>query len=258
MNLSEKDLERNRAVFQAVTVGARIGTVILCAVCLCIAVSSFIMAGNIAKNNERLALRTAPKLPVSIGAPPSTRLTDKTGAIGLQSTVSIIESLDTLSEQYHIQLAVYTSEEAARNLYDDYFSDEKGLLLYLEDTLDQASLAFYPGDDIAYLFSPDNVDILNSCQDDLASFSSDHVKNMILDFRNGLEKVLYQPGDNQISYKKDTVIFTAAAGIFWLIIGTLTWFCFPSLLCRMFGLPRYRKDREHLKKMLNPENEDPH
>ena len=240
--MKEGDVVRAKKYIRTVEVGARIGAALLSGLLLLLAVFIFLTSTKTAE----AAKRVPPTRPVAVGQAPSVVLSDDTGLIGDYAFEDITNVLQGITARYNIQTALYASDEKAHDVYADFFDDEWGLVLYLEDHTDYATLHYYCGDELNAIFTEENIEFLDSKQTYLSSFSRDHATNAVNDFRSAMNTLFTDPSGQ--SY---TAGFEKATAVFWGVMAVICWVFLPSVFCGILGLPLRKRQRAEIKSALD-------
>lgn len=179
--------------------------------------------------------------PEETGMPSTAAIIDETGYLSDYTDRTIRNALETIAQDYHIQAALYASTaplEDARAVYGQFFSDEKGLVLYLEDRTDDATLTLICGEELARILTPEVEAVLQSkAADDINHFSTDHAFNAVLDVRDGFHSMTFIQDD---SFSR---VMDGLSGVFLFFLMTGCGLLCKFLCCKVTGIPSRRKDR---------------
>lgn len=231
-----------KRVFKTMEKGSTIGRGLMAVISVCVAVSMFVMAANTAKT----AARETPTFPAEPGPAPITRLVDKTGFIAPYHLEEIPQDLERIAEEYHIQAAVYSSSEPVHEVYDEFFTGENGVVLYIEEHEKCGSVTYYYGDELSDIFTEENIVILNEAQTYLDGFTHDRAPNVVFDFKHGLDNV-FRGADSAVN----RMPFEVMTGVFWLVMAVVFFFLTRLFCFLAVGLPPRRVQREeYLKRIL--------
>lgn len=239
--VSRGDPNAVKNFFKSMEKGSKIAGLFMAAFLVCIAISMFMMAFH----TSQTAARETPAYPVEAGAVPATRLVDETGFISPYYLENISYDLERIADEYHIQAAVYSSSEPAHDVYDEFFTDENGVVLYIEKHEDYGYVTCYYGEDLSDIFSDANIAVLDESQSYLDTFTHDRVSTVVTDFRNGLDKVFH--GADAAANRMP---FEILAGAVWLVMAVVFYFLTRFAYFLIVGLPPRKKQRllyqEHL------------
>lgn len=235
--IEKKDARGIQRYFKTAEVGALVGGLFMVLVCVVVAISMFVMGAE----GFQQAGRNAPAVPEQMGTAPAQAIWDDTGYISDSQMGSIQSSLDRIAREYHIHVAVYSSTEPAHNVYDAIFSDEWGVVLYVEEHEDYGRLTYYWGSELNDVFTPENIQILNEKQTYLDAFTHDRAYNVVTDFDQGLHAVFYGAED-----AGGSAPFTIGAGVFFLVLAPVFYWFMGAMIYRMLKLPRQKARRRQV------------
>lgn len=185
--------------------------------------------------------RTAPSIPAEAGALPVTAVYDDTGFVADYHIEHLPDSFEHIADDYHIQTAVYSSSAPAHDVYDSIFTDENGVVLYIEEHEDYGTLTYYWGDNLDSIFTAENIEILDSAQTYLDARTHDRASNVVSDFRTGLNQLFNGP-----EHKSLSAPFEFATAIFWLLMAPVFYLLVNFLICGLTGVPFSKKKRKAL------------
>lgn len=185
--------------------------------------------------------RTAPSIPAEAGALPVTAVYDDTGFVADYHIEHLPGTFALIADDYHIQTAVYSSSAPAYDVYDSIFTDENGVVLYIEEHEDYGTLTYYWGDNLNGIFTPENIEILDSAQTYLDTRTHDRASNVVSDFKTGLNQLFNGP-----EHKSFSAPFEFATAIFWLLMAPVFYLLVNFLICRLVGVPFSKKKRKTL------------
>lgn len=140
-----------------------------------------------------------------------------------------------------IQTAVYSSSAPAHDVYDSAFTDENGVVLYIEEHEDYGTLTYYWGDNLNSIFTPENIEILDSAQTYLDARTHDRASNVVSDFKTGLNRLFNGPEHESFSAP-----FESVTAIFWLLMAPVFYLLVNFLICRLVGVSFSKKKRKTL------------
>lgn len=235
------DTTRIKRFFKAVDIGSLVGGLFMAAILVGLAISMFMTAYD----SSQEAARDVPAIPVSAGPAPVQRVIDETGFITEGGADRIADTLEDIADEYHLQAAVYSSPEPPHDVYDLFFSDDNGVVLYVEDLEDHGFLTYQTREGLADIFTRENIAILDSAQTYLDAFTHDRADNAVSDFKDGLRKLFY--GAEQ---KSRSAPFEALTGVFWLLMAPVFYFVVRAMIFQVVGLPVRKKRREASLQMM--------
>lgn len=235
--VQRKDLRRVRSYFRFGEIASSICGIFFSGILLCTAVFMFITSAN----SRKAAETCIPEMPASAGAPPAAAIVDETGFVSESQLPSIEFSLSRIADEYNIQTAVYSSSEPAHDVYSDLFSDERGVVLYVEEHEDYGTLTYYWGDELDNIFTSENIQLLNDNQTYLDAFTHDRAYNVISDFDDGLYDIFQRP-----LRAASTAPFELATGIFWVAAAAAAFPLMRLITFATLGLPHRQKARRQL------------
>lgn len=235
------DTTRIKRFFKAVDIGSLVGGLFMAAILVGLAISMFMTAYD----SSQEAARDVPAIPVSAGPAPVQRVIDETGFITEGGADRIADTLEDIADEYHLQAAVYSSPEPPHDVYDLFFSDDNGVVLYVEDLEDHGFLAYQYRDGLSDIFTRENIAILDEAQTYLDAFTHDRADNAVSDFKDGLRKLFY--GAEQ---KSRSAPFEALTGVFWLLMAPVFYFVVRAMIFQVVGLPVRKKRREASLQMM--------
>lgn len=235
--IERRDIRRIRSYFKFVEIAGSICGLFLSVILLCIAVFMFLSAAN----SHRVPEAGVPEMPAAAGTPPASAIIDETGFVSESQVPSIQFSLSRIADKYNIQTAVYSSSEPAHDVYHDFFSDERGVVLYVEEHEDYGTLTYYWGDELDDVFTSENIQLLNASQMYLDAFTHDRAYNIISDFDDGLYNLFQRP-----LQMASAAPFELGTGVFWVVAAVAAFPLMRLLTFDIMGLPRRKKARSQL------------
>lgn len=176
------DVKKVKRFFKTVDIGGKVGGLFMALILVALSISMFMTAFS----SQTDGSRTAPSIPAEAGALPVTAVYDDTGFVADYHIEHLPDSFEHIADDYHIQTAVYSSSAPAHDVYDSIFTDENGVVLYIEEHEDYGTLTYYWGDNLDSIFTAENIEILDSAQTYLDARTHDRASNVVSDFRTGL------------------------------------------------------------------------
>ena len=231
------DIEGVKRFFKTVDIGGKVGGLFMVLILVALSVSIFMTA----LNSQAEGNRAVPAIPEKAGALPITAVYDDTGFVSDYHIAHLPDTFERIADDYHIQAAVYSSSEPAHDVYDSIFTDENGVVLYIEEHEDCGTLTYYWGEYLNDIFTAENIEILDSAQTYLDARTHDRASNVVSDFRTGLNRLFNGPEHESFSAP-----FEFATAIFWLLMAPVFYLLVNFLLCRLVGIPFSKKKRKAL------------
>lgn len=229
------DVKRVKRFFKTVDIGGKVGGLFMALILVALSISMFMTAFS----SQTDGSRTAPSIPAEAGALPVTAVYDDTGFVADYHIEHLPDSFEHIADDYHIQTAVYSSSAPAHDVYDSIFTDENGVVLYIEEHEDYGTLTYYWGDNLDSIFTPENIEILDSAQTYLDARTHDRASNVVSDFRTGLNQLFNSP-----EHKSFSAPFEFATAIFWLLMAPVFYLLVNFLICGLVGVPFSKKKRK--------------
>lgn len=231
------DVKKVKRFFKTVDIGGKVGGLFMALILVALSISMFMTAFS----SQTEGSRTAPSIPTEAGALPVTAVYDDTGFVADYHIEHLPGTFEHIADDYHIQTAVYSSSAPAHDVYNSIFTDENGVVLYIEEHEDYGTLTYYWGDNLDSIFTPENIEILDSTQTYLDARTHDRASNMVSDFRTGLNRLFNGPEHESFSAP-----FEFAAAIFWLLMAPVFYLLVNFLICGLTGVPFSKKKRKAL------------
>lgn len=231
------DVKKVKRFFKTVDIGGKVGGLFMALILVALSISMFVTASS----SQAEGGRTAPSIPAEAGALPVTAVYDDTGFVADYHIEHLPGTFEHIADDYHIQTAVYSSSAPAHDVYNSIFTDENGVVLYIEEHEDYGTLTYYWGDNLDSIFTPENIEILDSAQTYLDARTHDRVSNVVSDFRTGLNRLFNGPEHESFSAP-----FEFAAAIFWLLMAPVFYLLVNFLICGLTGVPFSKKKRKAL------------
>lgn len=231
------DVKKVKRFFKTVDIGGKVGGLFMALILVALSISMFMTAFS----SQTDGSRTAPSIPAEAGALPVTAVYDDTGFVADYHIEHLPDSFEHIADDYHIQTAVYSSSAPAHDVYNSIFTDENGVVLYIEEHEDYGTLTYYWGDNLDSIFTPENIEILDSTQTYLDARTHDRASNVVSDFRTGLNRLFNGPEHESFSAP-----FEFAAAIFWLLMAPVFYLLVNFLICGLTGVPFSKKKRKAL------------
>lgn len=231
------DVKRVKRFFKTVDIGGKVGGLFIALILVALSISMFMTAFS----SQTDGSRTAPSIPAEAGALPVTAVYDDTGFVADYHIEHLPDSFEHIADDYHIQTAVYSSSAPAHDVYDSIFTDENGVVLYIEEHEDYGTLTYYWGDNLDSIFTAENIEILDSAQTYLDARTHDRASNVVSDFRTGLNQLFNGP-----EHKSLSAPFEFATAIFWLLMAPVFYLLVNFLICGLTGVPFSKKKRKAL------------
>lgn len=231
------DVKRVKRFFKTVDIGGKVGGLFMALILVALSISMFMTAFS----SQTDGSRTAPSIPAEAGALPVTAVYDDTGFVADYHIEHLPDSFEHIADDYHIQTAVYSSSAPAHDVYDSIFTDENGVVLYIEEHEDYGTLTYYWGDNLDSIFTAENIEILDSAQTYLDARTHDRASNVVSDFRTGLNQLFNGP-----EHKSLSAPFEFATAIFWLLMAPVFYLLVNFLICGLTGAPFSKKKRKAL------------
>lgn len=231
------DVKRVKRFFKTVDIGGKVGGLFMALILVALSISMFMTAFS----SQTDGSRTAPSIPAEAGALPVTAVYDDTGFVADYHIEHLPDSFEHIADDYHIQTAVYSSSAPAHDVYDSIFTDENGIVLYIEEHEDYGTLTYYWGDNLDSIFTAENIEILDSAQTYLDARTHDRASNVVSDFRTGLNQLFNGP-----EHKSLSAPFEFATAIFWLLMAPVFYLLVNFLICGLTGVPFSKKKRKAL------------
>lgn len=231
------DVKRVKRFFKTVDIGGKVGGLFMALILVALSISMFMTAFS----SQTDGSRTAPSIPAEAGALPVTAVYDDTGFVADYHIEHLPDSFEHIADDYHIQTAVYSSSAPAHDVYDSIFTDENGVVLYIEEHEDYGTLTYYWGDNLDSIFTAENIEILDSAQTYLDARTHDRASNVVSDFRTGLNQLFNGP-----EHKSLSAPFEFATAIFWLLMAPVFYLLVNFLICGLTGVPFSKKKRKAL------------
>lgn len=226
------DVKRVKRFFKTVDIGGKVGGLFMALILVALSISMFMTAFS----SQTDGSRTAPSIPAEAGALPVTAVYDDTGFVADYHIEHLPDSFEHIADDYHIQTAVYSSSAPAHDVYDSIFTDENGVVLYIEEHEDYGTLTYYWGDNLDSIFTAENIEILDSAQTYLDARTHDRASNVVSDFRTGLNQLFNGP-----EHKSLSAPFEFATAIFWLLMAPVFYLLVNFLICGLTGVPFSKK-----------------
>lgn len=217
------DVKKVKRFFKTVDIGGKVGGLFMALILVALSISMFMTAFS----SQTDGSRTAPSIPAEAGALPVTAVYDDTGFVADYHIEHLPDSFEHIADDYHIQTAVYSSSAPAHDVYDSIFTDENGVVLYIEEHEDYGTLTYYWGDN------------LDSAQTYLDARTHDRASNVVSDFRTGLNQLFNGP-----EHKSLSAPFEFATAIFWLLMAPVFYLLVNFLICGLVGVPFSKKKRK--------------
>ena len=231
------DVKKVKRFFKTVDIGGKVGGLFMALILVALSISMFMTAFSSRTDGSR----TAPSIPAEAGALPVTAVYDDTGFVADYHIEHLPDSFEHIADDYHIQTAVYSSSAPAHDVYDSIFTDENGVVLYIEEHEDYGTLTYYWGDNLDSIFTAENIEILDSAQTYLDARTHDRASNVVSDFRTGLNQLFNGP-----EHKSLSAPFEFATAIFWLLMAPVFYLLVNFLICGLTGVPFSKKKRKAL------------
>lgn len=229
------DVKKVKRFFKTVDIGGKVGGLFMALILVALSISMFMTAFS----SQTDGSRTAPSIPAEAGALPVTAVYDDTGFVADYHIEHLPDSFEHIADDYHIQTAVYSSSAPAHDVYDSIFTDENGVVLYIEEHEDYGTLTYYWGDNLDSIFTAENIEILDSAQTYLDARTHDRASNVVSDFRTGLNQLFNGP-----EHKSLSAPFEFATAIFWLLMAPVFYLLVNFLICGLVGVPFSKKKRK--------------
>lgn len=229
------DVKKVKRFFKTVDIGGKVGGLFMALILVALSISMFMTAFS----SQTDGSRTAPSIPAEAGALPVTAVYDDTGFVADYHIEHLPDSFEHIADDYHIQTAVYSSSAPAHDVYDSIFTDENGVVLYIEEHEDYGTLTYYWGDNLDSIFTAENIEILDSAQTYLDARTHDWASNVVSDFRTGLNQLFNGP-----EHKSLSAPFEFATAIFWLLMAPVFYLLVNFLICGLVGVPFSKKKRK--------------
>lgn len=229
------DVKKVKRFFKTVDIGGKVGGLFMALILVALSISMFMTAFS----SQTDGSRTAPSIPAEAGALPVTAVYDDTGFVADYHIEHLPDSFEHIADDYHIQTAVYSSSAPAHDVYDSIFTDENGVVLYIEEHEDYGTLTYYWGDNLDSIFTAENIEILDSAQTYLDARTHDRASNVVSDFRAGLNQLFNGP-----EHKSLSAPFEFATAIFWLLMAPVFYLLVNFLICGLVGVPFSKKKRK--------------
>lgn len=230
------DVKKVKRFFKTVDIGGKVGGLFMALILVALSISMFMTAFS----SQTDGSRTAPSIPAEAGALPVTAVYDDTGFVADYHIEHLPDSFEHIADDYHIQTAVYSSSAPAHDVYDSIFTDENGVVLYIEEHEDYGTLTYYWGDNLDSIFTAENIEILDSAQTYLDARTHDRASNVVSDFRTGLNQLFNGP-----EHKSLSAPFEFATAIFWLLMAPVFYLLVNFLICGLVGVPFSKKSAKH-------------
>lgn len=221
--------------FRVIDIGSIIGGLFVAIIAICISIVMF----KTAYTTHEEANRTIVSIPTEVGAPPAQSIVDETGFISDYHLEKIPDDLSDIASEYHIQVAIYSSFSPAHDVYNQFFNDENGVVLYVEEHESYGVLTYYWGKQLDDVFTADNIELLNAAQTYLNTFTHDRVPNVVYDFEDGLNSLFFGQEHAQFSAP-----YELATAVFWLIMSVVFFFLVRVMLCCSLHIPITKKGRQ--------------
>lgn len=229
------DVKKVKRFFKTVDIGGKVGGLFMALILVALSISMFMTAFS----SQTDGSRTAPSIPAEAGALPVTAVYDDTDFVADYHIEHLPDSFEHIADDYHIQTAVYSSSAPAHDVYDSIFTDENGVVLYIEEHEDYGTLTYYWGDNLDSIFTAENIEILDSAQTYLDARTHDRASNVVSDFRTGLNQLFNGP-----EHKSLSAPFEFATAIFWLLMAPVFYLLVNFLICGLVGVPFSKKKRK--------------
>ena len=231
------DVKKVKRFFKAVDIGGKVGGLFMALILVVLSISMFMTAFS----SQTEGSRTEPSIPAEAGALPVTAVYDDTGFVADYHIEHLPGTFEHIADDYHIQTAVYSSSAQAHDVYDSIFTDENGVVLYIEEHEDYGTLTYYWGDNLDSIFTAENIEILDSAQTYLDARTHDRASNVVSDFQTGLNRLFNGPEHESFSAP-----FEFATALFWLLMAPVFYLLVNFLLCGLVGVPFSQKKRKAL------------
>lgn len=231
------NVKKVKRFFKTVDIGGKVGGLFMALILVALSISMFMTAFS----SQTEGSRTAPSIPAEAGALPVTAVYDDTGFVADYHIEHLPDSFERIADDYHIQTAVYSSSAPAHDVYDSVFTDENGVVLYIEEHEDYGTLTYYWGGNLDSIFTPENIEILDSAQTYLDAHTHDRASNAVYDFETGLNWLFNGPENKSFSAP-----FEFATAIFWLLMAPVFYLLVNFLICGLVGVPFLKKKRKAL------------
>lgn len=235
--ISANDKAKILRAIKVVDNGSIAAAIIMFGICLICALAPAVYATISIKEVQR----EKPVIPIEIGAEPRERIVDTTGFMGEYAIDSVTRNLASIGRYYNIQIMLYNSEEPARDLYHDYFDDENGVLVYLEEHEGSGSLHFYCGSNLRNIFTPESIAYLIDEQTYLNQFTHDRAQNVAMELYYSLGRLFEGSRD------MDDVVFTYGASVFWILMGIVAIKIMPLVVRVSLGVPGKKREYKRFK-----------
>lgn len=238
-SIDKGDVNFVKRYFKMVNTISIIGAIFMALICILVAVSMLLMT----LEHNSISKRHIINIPSKTGQPPITEVIDETGYINDYNIEAISNYLKNIANDYHIQVAVYSSFEPSSNVYDQFFEDENGVVIYIEEHESYGVLNYYWGDNLNYIFTEENIDIINEKQTYLSNFTHDRAVSVVNDFESGLNALINSPSNYEENIK-----FEILTVIFWLFMAPVFFFGFKYACMKLLGVPFSKNKREEILK----------
>lgn len=224
-------------------IGSIVGGLFISAIFISIGIAMLLISAQ----TSTVANRTTPTMPEAAGAPPAISVYDDTGLVSDYhlSEQGIEKQLERILNNYHMQVVAYSSSAPAHDVYDTLFTDENGVVLYLEEHEDYGTLTYYWGDNLDGIFTRDNISILNAHQESLDIFTHDRLTNVVSDFSDGLTDLFLNP-----DRANDRQPIEFGAAIIWIVAAIPAFFLSRRLFLYALGLPRRKADQKEILEII--------
>ena len=243
------DVKKVKRFFKTVDIGGKVGGLFMALILVALSISMFMTAFS----SQTDGSRTAPSIPAEAGALPVTAVYDDTGFVADYHIEHLPDSFEHIADDYHIQTAVYSSSAPAHDVYDSIFTDENGVVLYIEEHEDYGTLTYYWGDNLDSIFTAENIEILDSAQTYLDARTHDRASNVVSDFRTGLNQLFNGP-----EHKSLSAPFEFATAIFWLLMAPVFYLLVNFLICGLVGVPfSKKKHKAFLDRLVSSMEQNP-
>lgn len=171
--------------------------------------------------------------PAICGAEPMKRVYDDTGVLENYILEDIDRYFHWLAEDLRIQVALYNSTQPAHDVYDEIFDDERGIVVYVEESVASARVSYFWGDELDGIFTEKNVQRLDEAQVYLEGKVSERPRYVAYQFDQGL-RALFQ---NTPPTTELTVRANYLGAFVWFCVGSImATLCYAALFYRI-GLP---------------------
>ena len=230
-----RDVKKIRQYGKTVNICIVFAQVIMVLLCLWVAATLAVSAFEAITPEDR----AVPARPALAYEAPSSEYIDKTQWANDSKSETAHRFIEQVYSDTGLSLAVYNSTEPAHDVYSEFFSGERGCVVYLEEHQSYGTITFYWGERLNYLFTPATISYLTSDISALERRTTDRLSDVLTKLSDNFNELFIEPEPDYTLFMIElgcALLFVLLAFIFAIFMN--------AIICSYAGLPKKRNDRK--------------